>query len=142
MKSRANNRSQHVGATATEFVVVAPLLIVLCLMSVDFGRFAYAYIAVGNAGRVGAEYGATRSYSASTATTWRQNIETAMRQDFTAVADIDPAQLSIQIDVANDAYGLHRAAITARYPFRTVVAWPGIPQPLDLQRTVVFRRFR
>jgi Flp pilus assembly protein TadG len=125
-----------------EFVIVAPLLILLCLTSVDFGRFAHAYIALGNAGRVGAEYGATHSYTTSTAAAWKQQIETAMRQDFSAVADIDPNQLVIQIDVANDSYGLTRATVTAQYPFRTVASWPGIPQPLNMQRTVVFRRFR
>jgi Flp pilus assembly protein TadG len=135
-------RSNRTATTAVEFVVVLPLLIVLCLTSVDFGRFAHAYIALGNAGRVGAEYGATRSYSPSTVTAWKQRVEDAMRQDFAAVADIDPNQLVIQIDVTNDAYDLHRTKITATYPFTTVVSWPSIPRPLNMQRTVVFRRFR
>jgi Flp pilus assembly protein TadG len=140
--SRGSSQDNRKAATAVEFVVLLPLLIVLCLTSVDFGRFAHAYIALGNASRVGAEYAATRSYSPSTVTAWKQRVEDAMRQDFAAVADIDPSQLVIQIDVANDAYDLHRTKITATYPFATVVSWPSIPRPLDMQRTVVFRRFR
>ncbi|HEY2416057.1 MAG TPA: TadE/TadG family type IV pilus assembly protein [Pirellulaceae bacterium] len=145
-KSRAAipgpSRGRRKAAVAVEFIVLLPLLIVLGLTSVDFGRFAHTYIALGNAARVGAEYGATRSYSPSTATAWRQQIGDAMRQEFAAVADIDPSQLAIQIDVVSDSYDLHRTTITATYPFRTVVTWPMIPQPLDLQRATVYRRFR
>jgi Flp pilus assembly protein TadG len=139
---QANLRNKRTAATATEFVVALPLIIMLCLTSVDFGRFAHAYIALGNAGRTGAEYGATQAYSPSTASAWRSRVEDAVRQDFTAIADIDPSQLEIDIDVENDAYGLHRATLTATYPFQTVVAWPTIPRPLDMQRTIAFRRFR
>jgi len=130
------------GTTATEFVILLPLLIVLCLTSVDFGRFAYAYLALGNAGRVGAEVGATRGYSAASATAWQQQVETAIREDFSAVGGLDPNQLVIAVDVASDAYGLNRVTVTATYPFSTVVSWPAIPRPLDMQRTVMFRRFR
>jgi Flp pilus assembly protein TadG len=140
--SRGSTQSRHTGATAAEFIVVLPLLIVLCLTSVDFGRFAHAYIALGNAGRTAAEYGATHAYSPSTANAWKLRVEDAARQDFAAIADIDPAELDIQIDVADDAYGLYRATLTTTYPFQTIVAWPAIPRPLDMQRTIVFRRFR
>src|SRR5262245_45298295 len=87
---RAASRDKRNAAAAVEFVVALPLLIVLCLTSVDFGRFAHAYIALGNAGRAGAEYGATQSYSSSTATAWRLRVEDAVRQDFAAVGT-DPA---------------------------------------------------
>jgi hypothetical protein len=135
-------RNPRTATTATEFVIVLPLLLVLCLISVDFGRFAHAYIALGNAGRTGAEYGATHSYSAATANAWKLQVEGAVRQDFPAIGDIDPAQLAVEIDVAQDAYGLNRARLTTSYPFETVVTWPMIPRPLAMQRTVVFRRFR
>jgi Flp pilus assembly protein TadG len=136
------SRGKRNGTTAAEFVVVLPLLIVLCLTSVDFGRFAHAYIALGNAGRTGAEYGATHSYSPSTASAWKSRVEDAVRQDFSAIADIDPAQLQVDIEISTDAYGLHRTTLTTTYPFQTVVAWPVIPRPLDMQRTIAFRRFR
>jgi Flp pilus assembly protein TadG len=142
LDSRAASRGKRMATAAVEFVVILPLLIVLCLTSVDFGRFAHAYIALGNAGRAGAEYGATQPYSSSTATAWKLRVEDAVRQDFSAIADIDPAQLEVEINVENDAHGLHRASLTTTYPFQTVVAWPIIPRPLDMQRTIVFRRFR
>lgn len=135
-------RFRRAGATATEFVILLPLLIALCLTSVDFGRFAYAYLALGNAGRVGAEFGATRRYEAATANAWEQQVQAAIREDFAEVGGLDPDQLDIQIEVADDAYGLSRVSITAACPFATVVSWPGIPRPLTMERTIVFRRFR
>ncbi len=41
-------------------LLALPLLVTLCLTSVDFGRYIYAAIALDNAVRISAEYGATR----------------------------------------------------------------------------------
>ena len=138
----AARRLRQKGATAVEFMCVLPLLIVFCLTSVDFGRFAYAYLALGNAGRAGAEVGATRSYSAGNALARQQQMNAAIREDFSSVGGLDPSQLGIVIEVADDSYSLKRFTITTTYPFSTVISWPGIPRPLDMQRTVTFRRFR
>src|SRR5262245_61969862 len=85
------------GAAATELAIALPLLITLCITSVDFGRFAHAYIALGNAARVGSEFGATRRYDAPNASAWTQRVEAAMREDFYAVGGIEPSLLDIQI---------------------------------------------
>lgn len=139
---RRGHRKRSAGTAATELAVVLPLLIVLALASVDFGRFAYAHIALGNAARVGAEVGAARPYDTSSSAAWQARVEQAIDEEFTAVGGIEPANLDVQIDVADDAYGLHRVTVTADYSFWTVVAWPAIPRPLVLQRSVSMRRFR
>lgn len=130
------------GAVATELAVTLPLLILLCLTTVDLGRFAYAYIAVGNTARVGAEYGATRRYDTAMAATWQQQIAAAMREDFSTTSELDTSLLNIQFQVTPDSYDLDRVCITASYPFTTVIAWPGIPQSIAMQRQLTFRRFR
>ena len=140
--SCSRHRRQRFGAAATEFAIVLPLLIVLCLTSVDFGRFAYAYLALGNAGRMAAEVGATRSYSVASESAWRQQVEAASREDFSTSGGLDPSQLVIDANVEADVSGLDRITVTATYPFQTLVSWPGIPQPVGLFRSVTFRRFR
>jgi len=122
--------------------VALPLLIVLCLTSVDFGRFAYAQIALGNAARVGAEVGATRDYSPSNAAAFSAEIEDAVREEFAAVGGLDPARLDVDVDAAPDAYDLYRVTVSATYSFVTICTWPEIPRPLDMHASVVFRRFR
>jgi Flp pilus assembly protein TadG len=47
---RQDNRSRR-GAAAVEFALILPLLVTLVLACVDFGQFAYNYIAVTNAAR-------------------------------------------------------------------------------------------
>jgi Flp pilus assembly protein TadG len=42
------------GAAAAELAMILPLMLILVLGCVDFGRFAYSYIAVTNAARAGA----------------------------------------------------------------------------------------
>src|SRR5690242_21582132 len=54
------------GAAAVEFALILPLLVTLVLASVDFGQFAYNYIAVTNAARAGASYGIMNNYTNST----------------------------------------------------------------------------
>jgi Flp pilus assembly protein TadG len=134
--------AKRTGAAAVEFVVILPLLVVLGLTSVDFGRFVSSYLAVGNAARVGAEVAATRSYSTASASTFQQQVDTAMREEFALAAGLDPGQLGVSIEVASDIYDLNRFTVTATYPFSTVVTWPGIPRPLEMSRTITYRRFR
>ncbi|QDU31648.1 TadE-like protein [Anatilimnocola aggregata] len=130
------------GASATELAILLPLLITLCLVSVDLGRFAFVSIALGNATRVGAEWGATHRYDTATAGTWNANLEAAILAEFTAEADIDPAQLETTVTTAEDDYDLLRVTVTATYPWNTIITWPMIPRPLMLEQRAVMRRFR
>ena len=142
-KLECRKRMRHrTGATAVELVIALPLLILLCVTSVDFARFAYALIALGNAARVGAEVGATHEYSDSNAQAWRQRIEDAAFEEFSDVGGLDPSKLQVGIDVAPDDYDLTRVTVTTTYSFSTVFQWPTIPRPLDMNAMIVFRRFR
>ncbi len=51
-----------------EFAIVVPLLALLLIGLVEIGRFAYFSIAVGNAARAGAQYGAFSAANAADAT--------------------------------------------------------------------------
>jgi Flp pilus assembly protein TadG len=130
------------GAAASELAILLPLVILFCLTSLDFGRFSYAYIALGNAGRVGAEYLATREFSSENAAAREQQMVEVMHADFASNGQLDPQQLNISLVVSTDTDGLHRFTVEATYPFRTSVSWPGIPRPLMLQQGISFRRFR
>ena len=54
------------GAAAVELAVVLPVLLLLALGCVDLGRAAALNIALSNAARVGAEYGATHRFTSYT----------------------------------------------------------------------------
>ena len=54
-------RHRSTGQAITEFAVVLPVLLLLLLFTVDFGRLFFSYIAVNNAVREGAYYAAARA---------------------------------------------------------------------------------
>ncbi len=45
------------GQGMVEFALVLPVLILILMGTIDFGRLYYQYVSVNNAARVGAEYG-------------------------------------------------------------------------------------
>ena len=80
--------------------MVLPVLVTLALGSIDFGRFAYNYIAVNNAARAGAAYGVMNSYLPSQASAWQTAIQT------TATNDVPADGFCVQTD--GDEHFLHR----------------------------------
>ena len=60
------------GGAAVELAVVFPLLLLLIVGVVDYGRVFYTSVTVANAARAGAEYGATVPNKSQNATEMRQ----------------------------------------------------------------------
>ena len=97
------------GAAAVELAVIMPVFLLLTLGFVDFGRFAYAYIAVTNAARAGAGAGITSDYPDTDPSTgqalsnWNMKIcnavadELGMSKDFTpTLAGDTPGYINTQ----------------------------------------------
>jgi|SRR5579872_5830370 len=130
------------GAAAVEFAIVLPVLLVLVLGCVDLGRVLSVSIAVSNAARVGAEYGATHRFTSYTQSSW----ETQLRQQSTVelqdVQGFDSSQMSLTLTTANQADGTIQVTVVVVYPFRMVSNWPGLPTTFNVQRSVTYRQFQ
>jgi len=50
-------RDRDRGQSVVEFALILPVLLLILLGTIDFGRLYYSYVTVANAARVGAEYG-------------------------------------------------------------------------------------
>jgi Flp pilus assembly protein TadG len=136
------------GAAATELALLLPVLVLVVLGCVDFGRFAYNYIAVTNAARAGASYGAMNNYTASTYSTWSAGITQTARDEMSqqvGSGNIGNLKVTVAPPII-DANGLRRVRVTASYPFTTVVTWNlggwGLPSPLTLQQQAEMRLIR
>jgi Flp pilus assembly protein TadG len=129
---------------ATEMGLILPLLMIITLGCVDFGRFAYTYIALTNAARAGAAYGCMNTYSPSTQSMWQDGIRQVAADELTGQTNFNPAQLTIVPPPIREAdeTDLYKVSITACYPFTTIVNWPGMPSTVTLKRTVVLRAIR
>jgi Flp pilus assembly protein TadG len=128
-----------------EFAIVLPVLMTIVLGCVDFGRFAYTYIAVTNAARAGAWVGSTRPYTAGTQADWEAGIRTAVADELQGLAPtFDPAKLTVATPVVSlDSQYMPKVRVEVTYVFNTLVSWPAMPGPaINLSRAVEMRIIR
>jgi Flp pilus assembly protein TadG len=132
---------------ATEFALILPLLVTIVLGCVDFGRFAYNYIAVINAARAGAAYGMMNNYTSSTQSTWTAGIQSAAQDEMTQqVGSANISNLTVTVTPSTDSNNLRRVKVQTSYPFTTLVNWHwvglGIPSSINLQGQAEVRLIR
>ena len=155
-RSVFRRRRSRLGAAATELALIMPVLILLILGCLDFGRFVNSSIAVTNAARAGAGIGIMTRYPDPEPATgtglanWQMSIcaavanELGMTTDFTPAGSGDPdgytnsQGLYVQASRQAERGGQWRAQITARCPF----AWWTIPNNAQPQQSVVYRAIR
>src|SRR5438034_6510408 len=73
IRRSVDRRSGRPAVAAVELAILLPVLVLIVLGCIDFGRFAYNYIAVTNAARAGAAYGMMNNYTSSTLSNWTGN---------------------------------------------------------------------
>jgi Flp pilus assembly protein TadG len=142
---RAATRSaRRRAASAAEFAVILPALMLIVLGCVDFGRFAYHYLAIQNAARAGAEYAIMTPYTPTAKDAWKGKVRTAAGAELEGQTGYDPAGLTVTVpDPVVEGNGLRRVRVEVAYTgFETVVSWPGIPDAPTLRAAVVMRAVR
>jgi Flp pilus assembly protein TadG len=138
---RESHRGRR-GAAAVEFVIVLPLLMILLLGGADFGRCFHSAIAIANAARAGAEYGAMHPFDAAAQTGWQAGVQEAAINELSDSPLFDLSQLSVVANSVTEADGSRRVEVQVTYPFRTVFTWLYTPSSLTLQQTAVMRTIR
>lgn len=129
------------GTAATEFALVAPVLLLLTFGTVDFARVMHTSIALANAARAGVDYGASHRFTAVNEALWEARVIDRVREEMAADPDFDPSELSVIVTTIATASGLD-VQVEATYRFQTVVMWPGLPNDLQLRESVVGGRYR
>ena len=123
------------GSSAVELALVLPLLGLLFLITVDFARLYYHYSIVTNCARNGALYGSDPTAAPE-----------SPYSDVTAAALADAPDLSPQPTVSStngtDSSGNSYVEVMVVYPFTTISSYPGLPNPINLTRTVRMRVLR
>ncbi len=148
VRGRHRSRRSIRGAAAGELVMVLPILVLIVLACVDFGRFAYSYIALTNATRAGAAYGIMNTYCSTCQTntypSWVAGIKTAAQQEMNGQIGYDSSKLIVSDPVVTvESSGLRNVQLTVTYPFKTLMSWPGIPSStINMQRSVTMRLIR
>ena len=140
------------GSALVEAAFALPLLALIVLGTVDFGRLFYRTMAVTHAARAGAQYGAQNSAVATNDSTMRD-----VAIDDATAHDILAGEISAQAEhtcycfngatetsiscTAGGCPGQLRvyATVTTRSSFSTVVNYPGIPRTVPIVRSARMR---
>lgn len=139
-------RSQRGGSITVEFAILSPVLVMLIVLTVDFGRFAHTYIAVSNAARAGASIGSFHAPTPGSKPLWDAAIQQAVKDELEANTWFNSGDLVIAAPLLIDeGNGLRRVEVDVTYPFQTFINWPLLPfynDPVMLRHVVVMRLVR
>lgn len=164
--SRGCVRRSQSGQTLLEVALLTPVLLALLVGTIEFGRYAYLSILVGNAARAGAAYGAaTLEQSGETS-----NIQTAAQNDFanngqpagnltvtsvvscgcdnggtityqgtTTAACTTAGNPSLDTSCAGGGHYIVIVSVTATGSFSSIFQYPGIPKTMSITSTAAMR---
>ncbi len=131
-KNRRSSGNRR-GAAAAEFAVVLPVLMLIVLGALDFGRFAHSHIAITNAARAGAGVGAVNPPTDATLNLWKTQVAQAVNDEMAQLGT--PSAVTVSAPYTEQERRLFKVSV--EYPFHTVVTWPGIPGSLTLRHQIV-----
>lgn len=130
-----------------ELAILVPVVMLLLLGAADFGRILYASVEVANASAAGVMYGAQTLGTAKDTAGMTQAAKNEA-QDLKASSLTVNASEYCQCPDKNSvscggscSSGKARlyVSVTASYPFKTLVGYPGIPSQTTISKTSVMR---
>ena len=132
------------GSALIEFALVVPAFLLTCLGGVDMARAFNAGIKLTGAIRTAMEYAGQNASTAGNTTAITTLVQNSagnppgLTVNVSQFCTCSPGGSSV--DCTSSCSGLLvYVQITATLPFKTLAAWPGIPQPLNLTRTATIR---
>jgi Flp pilus assembly protein TadG len=147
--SAGRQRRRRRGASAVELAIILPLFVAIVLGCVDFGRFAYTYIAVSNAARAAAAWEMMNPPGSMTnpSTGWQNQVAQAASDEMSLQPGFQSGSLTTTVATpTSESGGTWRFTVTSSYPFQTLVNWNvsgyGIPHSVTLTRSVTMRGIR
>ena len=131
--SQTRRHSRRRGQSLVELALVSTVMVFILLITVDFARAYSAYIEVSNSARAGAIYG-SRSLANYNDDAGMTN---AALLDSPTIYGTAPTVTPVR---GTDADGHLQVAVTVDYTFTPLIStFPGIPDQIDLTRTVQMR---
>ena len=106
---RIRSRRRNRGQSLVEFALVLPLMLFLLAMAIDFGRLFYTYVAVENAAKEGAIYGAQNPICATDANAVLcpdpQNVEWRVLNEAANLPGLQVSTIECRERASGTAYG-------------------------------------
>ena len=137
---RSGRKAGRRAAALLEMAIVLPLVLLFAFAATDYGRVVHAYLAVSNAARCGAEYGAYHGFTAATKADWEAQLRLVVVEEMQNLASFDAAELHVDVATSVDADDVVCTAVEVKYPFKSAIAWPGLPAASQLSHRAEMRR--
>ena len=131
--NRSSNRGGHRrGSAAAELVAVAPLLLFILIVAIDFCRLFFAYTIITNAARNGALYASDPRYQSLYA-----NFQAAALAD---ANNLNPAltEANVTLSTWTDAQRNNWVSVKVQYQFNMISSYLGFSN-VNLWRQVTMR---
>jgi len=122
---------QERGASAVEFALVAPLLVLLLLGLIDWGYYFFAAQVVTNAAREGARSGSLDGKTAAQA----QSDAAVAAEAYLAAGGFDPARATVIATLTSDS-----VSVKVSYPTGSLSGLNGLVLPAQATATAEMRR--
>jgi Flp pilus assembly protein TadG len=145
---RKGRRKWRSAQSTVELAIVLPVLVLLLLATLDFGRLYYMALAVTDAARAGAQYGAQNGATAVNVLGMEQAACNSM-PNLTCVAGTNAMASSFcmcsgaTVSCTNPGtcatYVQNFVQVTISTTFSTVVSYPGIPRSVALSTSATMQ---
>lgn len=122
-----SRQAKRAGTAAVELAFLAPLLVFLLVIGVDWARVFYYTVTVNDCSRNGAAYLADPTVAGSSP--YASYSEAAL-----AGTSLSPTP-TVTSREGSDGNGAW-VEVTVAYPFKTVTNFPGVPSSTTVQRTI------
>ncbi|PQO26460.1 TadE family protein [Blastopirellula marina] len=135
------NRKSRQGGAAVELAVCLPLLISVTVFTVDAANVHYAKATLDSAARIGAQRGATQQFTSFTYAAWKDDAETAIREEMAMMPGYEADRLQAAVE-ASESNERVTVTATAQYRVPTMFNWSGQGTELQLNRRFEIRQVR
>ena len=142
-------RKQRTGGAIIELAVALPLLILICIGVMDFGRVYFTSVAVANAARAGAEWGITYPQSTPFQATNQQNFAKLDGAEAGAITVTSSTECkcgttTVACSSTTDCGGGFGVpaiwvTVTASKTVSMLLSYPGLANSILITRTATFR---
>jgi Flp pilus assembly protein TadG len=120
---------RRTGTAVVELALLLPLLVFLFLIAADFARIFYFSLTLTNCARAGALYASDPAIMSESPF---PSVQAAALADATNLSPAPTITQATKVDAAGRPY----VEVTAAHTFNTITAFPGIPNSIQLQRSV------
>ncbi len=131
-QARPRGDESHRGQGLAELALILPVLMIIVLGTIDFGRAYFAYVSVTNGARNGAQYAGAAPTNASDMT----GIRSAVLADTSDLVNTSATNPAVATALGTDGQGNTFIDVTVTYEFEPIFPWPGVPDSIDIVRTV------